>query len=131
MAQCAVTLANAPMVMGSIPALRARGFWVPPCSSLVFRSLHCGFSQSSLCSETLVSDLHCISVAFTVLRAVQAKNTVRSYRHRSLPYRLSLVGEIKIHSFVHSFVVIRITKVNEIVVLNDSSRLPSIVQFQN
>ena len=65
-AQWAVTLASAPMVVGSIPALRARDFWVPPCYASVFRSLHCGFPPSSLYSETLVSVLHCTSVAFTV-----------------------------------------------------------------
>ena len=90
-AQWAVTLASTPMVVGSTPALRARDFWVPPCSASVFRSLHCGPPPSTLYSETLVSVLHCTSAAFTVLRAVPAEKTARSYRHRSLPYRLSLV----------------------------------------
>ena len=71
-AQWAVTLASAPMGVGSIPALRVRDFWVPPCSALVFRHFHCGFVPSSLYSETLVSVLHFTSVAFTVLRAVPA-----------------------------------------------------------
>ena len=101
-AQWAVTLASAPMVVGSIPALCARVFWVPPCSASVFRSFHYGFPPSSLYSKTLVSVLHCTSVPFTVLRAVPAEKTVRSYRLRSLLYRLSLVREIKkkIHSFI-------------------------------
>ena len=68
----------------------------------VFCSLHCAFPPCSLHSETLVSVLHCISLSFTVVRAVPAEKTARSYRHRSLLYQLSLVCWIKIHSFIHS-----------------------------
>ena len=57
----AVTLASAPMVVGSVLVLRAWGFWVSRCSGLVFRILHCDFSPSSLYQEALVPVLHWIS----------------------------------------------------------------------
>ena len=67
-----------------------------PCTQKKFQ--FCTVPPYSLYSEK-VSFLHCTSVAFTVLRAVPAEKTARSYRHQSLPYRLSLVREIKkIHS---------------------------------
>ena len=86
----------------------------------------CGFDSRSTCARLLVASVLCVglpqlplrpssvftvlrnvsfssalytSVAFTVLRAAPAERTARSYRLRSLLYRLSLVREIK---FIHS-----------------------------
>ena len=100
MVQCTVMLAGAPIVVGLFPTLSAQSFQVLPCFVSVFHGLCCGFPFFLPYSQTFVSVLHCSSVAFKVLGAVLAEKTVRSYRHRSLPCRISLVREIK-NSFIH------------------------------
>ena len=64
-----MTLASAPMVVGLITVVREPDFWVPPCSV----SFCCSLGSSPLpllYPELLISVLHGIYIAFTIVRVV-------------------------------------------------------------
>ena len=70
-----IRLASRPMALGLIPAIRARGFGVPPCSGLIFGDLCLGLSAVPL--EMLVSVLRYVSLDFAVIEVVPAEQTTQ------------------------------------------------------